>query len=278
MLIDKKPFYQATLIKFNKDKDLAMIEVKGLNFNYNKIKIGKFMDTKEGEPVFAIGHPNELIWSFTDGRVSSIRPNWSWKYRGSNHKANVIQTTTAINPGNSGGPLFNKEKLLVGVNTFTKTGQSLNFAVSSDDLLKFLDQKPNIIKKNKTSKYIQKKKKGPTWIKKRKKKDKTNKNSVDLSNAIEKDLNKNGIVDAWCIDKNNNGIFELVYGDVNEDGVIDLAAIDENENNNFEIILIDRNANGNPDEAEIDDNEDGRTDFIAYDYNEDGEWDKFEKV
>ena len=170
MLIDKKPFYQATLIKFNKHKDLAMIEVKGLNFNYNKIKIGKFMDTKEGEPVFAIGHPNELIWSFTDGRVSSIRPNWSWKYRGSNHKANVIQTTTAINPGNSGGPLFNKEKLLVGVNTFTKTGQSLNFAVSSDDLLKFLDQNQISLKKIKQASIFRKKRKDLPGLKKGKRK------------------------------------------------------------------------------------------------------------
>ena len=44
----------------------------------------------------------------------------------------VIQTDAAINSGNSGGPLFNKNKRLVGVNTFTKEGENLNFAADEE--------------------------------------------------------------------------------------------------------------------------------------------------
>ena len=208
--------------------------------------------------------------------VSQIRPKYNWNYKSSNHLANVIQIQVPINPGNSGGPLFNKNKELVGINTFTTEGENLNFAVAVDDVIEFLNEKTKPITKKK-SKYIQKKKKGPTWIKKKKKKT-SNENTIDLSNAVEKDLDGNGTIDAWGIDKNNNGIFELVYADSNEDGIIDIAAIDKNEDNNFEIILIDKDGNGNPEEAEIDENEDGKTDVIAFDYNEDGEWDKFEKV
>ena len=43
----------------------------------------------------------------------------------------------AINPGNSGGPLFNKNKELIGINTFTSEGENLNFAIAVDDVIDF---------------------------------------------------------------------------------------------------------------------------------------------
>ena len=208
--------------------------------------------------------------------ISQVRPDYNWRYKGSRHKANVIQTQASINPGNSGGPLFNKDKELIGVNSFTSEGENLNFAIAVDDVISFINEKSKPIKKKK-SKYIQKKDKGNTWIKKKKKKN-SEKGSIDLSDAKEIDHNQNGIIDAWLIDENNNGIYERVYHDQNEDGTVDVYAVDENEDNNFEIILTDTNNNGNPDEAEIDQNEDGKTDVIAYDFNEDGKWDKFENV
>ena len=186
-----------------------------------------------------------------------------------------MQTDAKIRQGNSGGPLFNKDKELIGINTFTY-GEGLNFAISSDDVLEFINAKPKLIKKKK-NKYIQKKNKGNTWIQKKKKK-KLEKGTLDLSDAIEADYNNNGVIDLWLKDDNNNGIYEIAYGDPNEDGIIDVYAIDKNEDDNFEVVLFDTNSNGDPDKAEIDEDEDGRIDVVAYDYNEDGEWDKFENV
>ena len=275
-LIYKVDSYTAKLIKVDKKKDLAMLEIAKLPFGIKPVNYGKFKDIKIGEILFAIGHPEGLLWSFTSGMVSQIRPNYNWRYLTSSHHANVIQTQTPINEGNSGGPLFNKEKKLVGVNTFTTDGENLNFAVSVDDLIEFINEKPKPIKKSK-SKYIQKKNKGSTWIKKKEKKSYSN-ISINLSDAKEVDLNENGITDVWLVDENNNGIYEKAYGDRNEDGIIDVVAIDKNEDKNFEIMFFDEDGDGNPDLAEIDKNEDGEIDVIAYDYNQDGEWDKFEKV
>ena len=275
-LIYRVDSYEAQLIKSNKKKDLAMLEVNGLSLNAKPVKFGKFNSIKPGQTSFAIGHPRGLLWTFTSGMISQVRPMYNWKYKDSQHNANVIQTQVPINPGNSGGPLFNKDKELIGLNTFTSEGENLNFAIAVDDVIEFLNEKPNPLKKKK-SKYIQKKEKGNTWIKKKKKKS-SQKGSVDLSGAFEVDVNKNGITDSWLIDDNNNGIYELVYGDTDENGVIDVYAIDKNEDKNFEVILIDTNGNGDPDEAEIDENEDGTIDVIAYDYNEDGKWDKYEKI
>ena len=274
--ISNEDAYVAKLVKVDERKDLAMLEVNGLPFGIRPVNYGKFEDIKIGETLFAIGHPKGLLWSFTSGMVSQIRPNYSWKYLSTRHHANVIQTDTSINEGNSGGPLFNKKKELVGVNTFTTDGENLNFAIAVDDLIEFINEKPKPIKKGK-SKYIQKKKKGPTWIKKKEKKS-SDSDSINLSDAKELDLNENGIIDAWLVDENNNGIYEKAYGDKNEDGIIDVVAIDKNEDRNFEVMFFDEDGDGNTDLAEIDEDEDGKTDVIAYDYNQDGEWDKFENV
>ena len=275
-LIDRVDSFTAKLIKSNKKKDLAMIEVSGISAKAKPVKFGSFDNVRIGETLFAIGHPEGLLWSLTSGMVSQKRPNYKWRYKSSSHLANVIQTQAPINPGNSGGPLFDKNNRLVGVNTFTADGENLNFAVAVDDLIDFINEKPKPIKKTK-NKYIQKKDKGNTWIKKKEKKSSTE-GSIDLSKAKEADVNENGVIDTWLVDENNNGIYELAYSDVDEDGIIDLAAIDKNEDKYYEVILIDEDQNGNPEYAEIDEDEDGIPDVKAYDYNEDGEWDKFENI
>src|SRR4029077_3739414 len=42
------------------------------------------------------------------------------------------------NPGNSGGPLLSDSGSLIGVNSFKAAGEGLNFAVSVDEVKKFL--------------------------------------------------------------------------------------------------------------------------------------------
>jgi len=59
---------------------------------------------RQGEPVIALGHPLENVWSFSRGVVSAV-------HRG------AIQHDAAINPGNSGGPLIDLSGQVVGINT-----------------------------------------------------------------------------------------------------------------------------------------------------------------
>ena len=176
-----------------------MLKVSNLPLELKPVKYGKFEKVKIGATLFAIGHPEGLLWPFNSGMVSQIRPIYTWNYRGSRHHANVIQIQVPINPGNSGGPLFNKNMELVGVNTFTAEGENLNFAIAVDDVVSFLNEKPKKIKKTKNNKWIKKKDKGSTWIKKKDKKNKTD-GSIDLSNAKEVDINNNGTIDGWLID------------------------------------------------------------------------------
>jgi len=268
-------YYTGKVIKKNKQKDLAMIEVKGLPSSIKPVVYGKYKDVKIGQTAFAIGHPEGLVWTFTNGMISQKRPEHKWSYKTSRHKAKTIQIQVPINPGNSGGPLFNKDQKLIGVNTFTSEGENLNFAIAVDDLIEFINE---VEQKDIDSKYIQKKKKGNTWIQKKSDKNKKNGISQKYPDAKEVDLNENGIIDAWMLDEDKNGKYEKALLDLNEDGIVEMVAFDENENQNYEMVFFDTDLDGNADEAEYDENDDGIMDYTAYDYNQDGEWDKFEKI
>jgi S1-C subfamily serine protease len=268
-------YYTGKIIKKNKEKDLAMIEVKGLPTSIKPVIYGKYKDVKIGQTAFAIGHPEGLVWTFTNGMISQKRPEHKWSYKTSRHKAKTIQIQVPINPGNSGGPLFNKDQKLIGVNTFTSEGENLNFAIAVDDLIEFINE---VKQKDIDSKYIQKKKKGNTWIQKKSDKNKKKGISQKYPDAKEVDLNENGVVDTWMLDEDKNGKYEKALLDLNEDGIIEMVAFDENENQNYEMVFFDTDLDGNANEAEYDENDDGVMDFTAYDYNQDGEWDKFEKI
>ena len=268
-------YYTGKVIKKNKRKDLAMIEVKGLPNSIKPVIFGKYKDVKIGQTAFAIGHPEGLVWTFTNGMISQKRPEHKWSYKSSRHIAKTIQIQVPINPGNSGGPLFDKNQKLIGVNTFTSEGENLNFAIAVDDLIEFINE---VKQKDIDSPYIKKKKKGNTWIQKKSDKNKKSGISKKYPNAKEADLNENGITDTWLLDENKDGIYEKALMDLNEDGIIEAVAFDENENKNYEMIVFDDDLDGNPNRAEYDENDDGTMDVIAYDYNQDGEWDKFEAL
>jgi S1-C subfamily serine protease len=85
-----------------------------------------------GEEVFAIGHPKTYLWSFSQGVVSQIRPDYEWTYPdGIPRSATTIQTQAPVISGNSGGPLLNNEGAVVGivVGSATET-EGVSFAVS----------------------------------------------------------------------------------------------------------------------------------------------------
>jgi S1-C subfamily serine protease len=72
------------------------------------------------EPVYAVGAPQGLELSLSEGIVSQLRGG----------PPPLIQTTVAISGGSSGGGLFNAEGELVGITAFQlKESQSLNFAL-----------------------------------------------------------------------------------------------------------------------------------------------------
>lgn len=78
---------------------------------------------KPGEEIFAIGNPEGLEKSISQGIVAGLR-----KRDGND----LIQITSPISHGSSGGPVLNSKGEVIGVAVaFLKDGQNLNFAVPS---------------------------------------------------------------------------------------------------------------------------------------------------
>jgi hypothetical protein len=74
-----------------------------------------------GQRVYAIGAPEGLELTLTEGLISSLRD-----FEGSQY----IQTSAAISQGSSGGGLFDTEGRLIGITAFfIAEGQNLNFAL-----------------------------------------------------------------------------------------------------------------------------------------------------
>ncbi len=79
-----------------------------------------------GESVYAVGNPQGLEGTFSQGIVSSIREVGTDK---------LLQITAPISPGSSGGPVLNTKGEVIGVSVATfRGGQNLNFAIPSSYL------------------------------------------------------------------------------------------------------------------------------------------------
>jgi tetratricopeptide (TPR) repeat protein len=111
-------FVPATLYAANRDKDLCLLvaEIVGAK----PTQLGKTANLKVGSPIYAIGSPQGLELSLSNGIVAQLRGG----------TPPLIQITAPISPGSSGGGLFDSEGQLVGLTTlYIHDGQNLNFAL-----------------------------------------------------------------------------------------------------------------------------------------------------
>jgi TPR repeat protein len=117
-VVSSEQLYPASLTYRSKKHDVCGLAVPGLGAP--PVTFGTVKDLRVGESVYAIGAPEGLDLTLSEGIVSSLR-----SYNGGQY----IQTTAAISHGSSGGGLFDQSGKLVGLTTFYIEGQSLNFAL-----------------------------------------------------------------------------------------------------------------------------------------------------
>lgn len=124
--------WTAKLVKVDPDRDLAELSVGGLEAP--AVTVLDSSKLAVGETVYAIGSPEGLELTISEGLISGLREF---------DKGRVIQTSAAISPGSSGGGLFDAQGRLVGITTFyLKEGQSLNFALPAEWTIA-LDHRPS---------------------------------------------------------------------------------------------------------------------------------------
>jgi 2-alkenal reductase len=132
--LDSGAAIDARVVGSAPDQDLAVVKLAETREILHAIPIGRSVDLKVGQSVFAIGNPFGLNRSLTAGIISALDRRLP---TASNREiAGVIQVDAAINPGNSGGPLLDSAGRLIGVTTaiLSETGSfaGVGFAVPVD--------------------------------------------------------------------------------------------------------------------------------------------------
>ncbi|KAL3640121.1 Protease Do-like 1, chloroplastic [Castilleja foliolosa] len=135
--------YDAKVVGFDQDKDVAVLSIDSPKDKLRAIPIGISADLLVGQKVYAIGNPFGLDHTLTTGVISGLRREISSAATGRPIQ-DVIQTDAAINPGNSGGPLLDSSGNLIGINTaiYSPSGASsgVGFSIPVDTVSGIVDQ------------------------------------------------------------------------------------------------------------------------------------------
>ncbi len=123
--------WKVTLVRLDEGHDLCALEPE-VGWTAKPIAVRLSSSVKVGERTYAIGAPEGLELTLSEGLVSGLREI---------DNVRVIQTTAPISHGSSGGGLFDSEGRLIGVTTFSlKQGQNLNFALPAEWILGLGDE------------------------------------------------------------------------------------------------------------------------------------------
>jgi hypothetical protein len=124
-LVGQKPKHDIEgIIAVDPERDLVVLKVSVARAP--ALALGSSDAVQVGESVYAVGNPQGLEGTFSQGIVSSIREVGADK---------LLQITAPISPGSSGGPVLNGKGEVIGVSVATfRGGQNLNFAIPSSYL------------------------------------------------------------------------------------------------------------------------------------------------
>ena len=119
-LVGKEEVYPIeAILAVDKARDLAIVKVTGLDVP--PLSLGDSDTVQIGDKVYAVGNPQGLEGSFSDGIISAIRGGRENK---------LFQMTAPISQGSSGGPVLNENGEVIGVSVASAaSGQNLNFAI-----------------------------------------------------------------------------------------------------------------------------------------------------
>ena len=133
--------WRGKIVKVNKKLDLALIKIDTVT---KANSIATWNTVPNGLEIFAFGFPNPSI----QGRELKITSGLVNSLEGLTNKAGVFQFSAPIQRGNSGGPVVGSDGTVIGLisgklegrsdQSNSETLQNVNFAVRSEELVKFL--------------------------------------------------------------------------------------------------------------------------------------------
>jgi len=127
---DGEKFMVTEIMKHSEEDDYIVFKIGPSTNDFQFVEIAE-SSPDIGEQCFAIGNPESLSQTLSNGIISGYREN-----------NKLIQTNTEITYGSSGGPLFNKSGKVIGITTMGSPEANLNFAVNINSIDLDLNNKP----------------------------------------------------------------------------------------------------------------------------------------
>ena len=137
----EEEYQNVQLIKYDLEKDIAVLQCQEKKGGYKPIKIGKSEKITFGDKVYAIGNGRNYGLSITEGLVSI--PKLHVEYKGI--KREVIQCDITITAGDSGGALLDRRGRLLGITTFRMRDVSgdiaygLAYCIPIENVMNFIE-------------------------------------------------------------------------------------------------------------------------------------------
>jgi hypothetical protein len=226
------------VVKMDEVADLGLVKIANPHVGASFLRLGDSSEISVGLDVHAIGHPSGRAWTYTKGVISQYRLGFEWQGKDQiKHKADVVQTQTPINPGNSGGPLISESGTLIGVNSFKAAeGEGLSFAVSVDDVKKFLARSGSRGTEGKPAPAAKSKcepKEISRW-----------RNKENDATIVGLDMTCTGIIDAGLVYPDDKSQAVLLKVDRNHDGRADVVYFDFKRRDKWDMSWWDENFDG----------------------------------
>lgn len=125
--ISGKP-YLARLCYYNKDNDLCIVDVVGVDLKPVEIRSSK--EVTVGEEVYAIGKLGDGKRDITQGKVTKLLSDGGYP---------IIENNAQTVRGSSGGGLFDRNAKLIGITSSGIPGTDIGYAISTDLIIEVID-------------------------------------------------------------------------------------------------------------------------------------------
>jgi S1-C subfamily serine protease len=144
VIMDNGRRLSAVVTALDSSRDLALLE---LSERLPALTLQDAREERQGNGVLVLGYPRSEVLSgpatLTRGLVSAVRDEQG---------VTLLQTDAAMNPGNSGGAVVNMRGRLLGIAVASlRESQGLNFAIATESVRAFLQERPRPPLKSQTA-------------------------------------------------------------------------------------------------------------------------------
>jgi S1-C subfamily serine protease len=134
---------RADVVVTDETRDLALLRVTGVPDNVEPLANGSVRDVTPLMSVMIVGHPRNLLWTVTEGKLT--RPVSRVQWSQGRPEIEMVQTAAPIHHGNSGGPFLTVDQRVVAVVAGGPL-ETLNFGVAISEIDRFLRENERKVK------------------------------------------------------------------------------------------------------------------------------------